>query len=375
MKNNNNYNVAIVSRNSNAVSETFIKAHKELIKNSIYYYDGHIPKYSEIEGKLINDNKFTKLFFKVLEHYISPFYNIYSYAFHNSLKKNNVKVVLAEYGVVGADLIPILKKLGIKLIVHFHGFDASNKNILNAYKNKYKKMFEYASYIIVVSNIMKQKLINLGCPEHKLILNPYGPNDKFFELEPKYVNKQFFAVGRFVEKKAPYYTILAFSKVLKKHYDAKLIMAGDGPLQSICKNLVRALNIQNNVIFIGSLVHEEVINYMKNSFAFVQHSITAENGDMEGCPVGILEASAAGLPVVSTYHAGIPDVIQHEKTGFLVEEHDVAGMAEYMLNLLDNKDLAKKLGQAAKIRIKSNFTMNKHISCIETLIKKALKNE
>ena len=70
----------------------------------------------------------------------------------------------------------------------------------------------------------------------------------------------------------------------------------------------------------------ELVQHLKSSTAFAQHSITAENGDMEGTPVGIVEASYAGLPVISTFHAGIPDVINNRETGLLVEEHDVEEM-------------------------------------------------
>lgn len=81
-----------------------------------------------------------------------------------------------------------------------------------------------------------------------------------------------------------------------------------------------------------------------------------------------MEASAAGLPVIATYHAGIPDVIIDGETGLLVAEHDVEAMVEKMLLVLGNKELAKQLGEKGKERIKNNFTMERHLRVIDELI-------
>ena len=65
-------------------------------------------------------------------------------------------------------------------------------------------MFEYATHVVAVSNDMKKALIKLGCPESKIKLNPYGPRNEFFDIKPQFEEKKFLAVGRFVDKKAPY---------------------------------------------------------------------------------------------------------------------------------------------------------------------------
>lgn len=117
---------------------------------------------------------------------------------------------------------------------------------------------------------------------------------------------------------------------------------------------------------------EEFTNNLEKALAFVQHSITAINGDQEGTPVAILEASAAGLPVISTFHAGIPDVIINEETGLLVNEHDVEGMAQKMILLLQNNELAKTLGKNGKERIQTNFSQARHLHVIDDLINKAI---
>src|SRR5690606_12382105 len=157
-------------------------------------------------------------------------------------------------------------------------------------------------------------------PKEKIVYNPYGPNPDFLTLDLNYSKAQFIGIGRFVEKKAPHLTILAFHEVLKKHPEATLVLAGDGVLLDSCKDLVEALRIKESVFLVGQITPNKFQEYIKESVAFVQHSIKAQDGDMEGTPVSILEASGAGLPIISTFHAGIPDVILNNETGLLSTE-------------------------------------------------------
>jgi glycosyltransferase involved in cell wall biosynthesis len=291
-----------------------------------------------------------------------------------SFRKNNIQVCLAHYGPTGDSMYKICNDLNIPLIIHFHGFDATTHDVLDRYEN-YNFLFKNATCIIAVSRAMEQQLLSIGCPRNKLVYNTYGPNDYFTELNPSLHSRTLLGIGRFTDKKAPYYTIFAFSKILKEIPDAKLILAGNGSLWNTCKNLVRYLNLEHAVSFPGVLTPEEFRREILAARAFVQHSIKAENGDCEGTPVAILEASAAGLPVISTKHAGIPDVIINGETGILVEEHDVKGMANAMRTLLLDESLAKRMGQSGKRNISKNFSMKHHIDNLNRIIRSVIENK
>ncbi|MBC8643952.1 glycosyltransferase family 4 protein [Flavobacterium lindanitolerans] len=92
---------------------------------------------------------------------------------------------------------------------------------------------------------------------------------------------------------------------------------------------------------------------------------------MEGTPLAVLESSAAGLPVIASKHAGIPEVIIDGETGLLFEEHDVETMAKHMKSLLKDKQLAKEMGAKGRLNIRSNFSMKRHIDILNGLILKA----
>ena len=351
--------LAILSPNQNAYSETFIQAHKNLPFNIKFYYGGSIPSFLEGSDSIMKFDLSEKIKRKLLRGFTFG-----EKCLLVSLRKEKVDCVLAEYGTTAADSLKVIRHLNIPLIVHFHGYDASVKEVIQKYTEKYSSVFEYASKIIVVSKKMKEALLKLRCPEEKLVINCYGPDNSFFSVRPTFQKPQFLSVGRFVNKKAPHLTIFAFKKVTDARPDARLIMVGEGELLNLCKELAKLLNLENSIEFKGVCTPNEIKELFQDSLAFVQHSVTAPNGDSEGTPVAILEAQAAALPVISTYHAGIPDVVIHNETGLLVEEWDVDVMAENMVKVLQEENFARKLGEAGRKRIAENFTLEKHLNSL-----------
>lgn len=356
-------NLAIISPSQNAYSETFIQAHKNLLKENVKYYYGTIHNI-KLEG-VGEEYKIYRKILKVVEKFgLTKTNNSWVIPLMWSFRRHKIDSVLVEYGNHSYKLLPFLKRLKIPVVTMFHGFDASIFKVIEDCEN-YQNVFRISNSIICVSNQMKNALIKLGCDPAKIVYTPCAPNDLFFDLQPSYAKNQFISIGRFVDKKAPYFNILAFQIVLKKYPKYILKMGGDGPLLNTCKNLVDHLGLQNNIIFLGVISLLELKKELIVSKGFIQHSITADNGDKEGTPVAVMEASAAGIPVVSTNHAGIPDVIIHEKTGLLCQEKDVQKMAENIIKLIENKELAMRLGNNGKTRIKNKFNMSLHISKIQ----------
>ena len=279
-------------------------------------------------------------------------------AYVSAFRQAKPDVVLAEYGPVGVRVAEACRIAGLPLVVRFHGYDASMKEVLTQYGDAYRRLFDYATGVIGVSKVMVQRLQDLGAAREKVHYCPYGADcTQFRDALPGEAPVIFLATGRFVDKKAPYLTLLAFGETVRAHPGARLRMIGDGPLLATCQDLAEQFGLAAEVAFLGRQPHTVVRDEMKRVRAFIQHSVEARNGDCEGTPVGIIEAGASGLPVVSTLHAGIADVVVDGSTGFLVDERDVRAMADRMIRLIDQPTLAAELGRNARRRIETEFSL------------------
>ncbi|WP_199484252.1 glycosyltransferase [Thiocapsa marina] len=354
------------------VSETFIRAHVERLPFQVVARYGIQTDLVDAEGRKI---WWWGWWFREAARRLAPKMNSAGSAFFLAwhLKSIKADAVLAEYGTTGDWLASACVKAGVPLFVHFHGYDAWKTDLLEIHRTSYRRMFETAAGVVAVSEPMREQLLRLGAKPERLHLSLYGVDPECFDgALPGQQPPRFVAVGRFVEKKAPYLTLLAFSQVIPFVSDATLTMVGDGPLLGPCKRLAAALGLVQSVTFAGAQTSDEVGRLMRDARAFVQHSLKAEDGDCEGTPVGIIEAQMSGLPVVSTRHAGIPHVVVEGGTGFLVEEGDAQGMAAAMRRLAESPALAGTLGKAARDRALANFTLDRHLADLTRMIEAEL---
>jgi len=364
---NTEKNIALISPSKEAYSETFIQMHRKgIYGNVLYYFGGELPTQNDIKGKL--GSLLLKIRYKFLSKFSNLLLSYKEYTLYQSFKKQNIDIVVAEYGTTAARILKVCKRAELPLIPIFHGYDIHIYEIVEKNKVQYRDLFLYSKKIIAVSFSMKQKLISLGCEEEKIEVSPCAPDDTFFDLEPDFSEKKLISIGRFVEKKAPNVSIKAFAKVVKKHPDAKLYMIGQGPMFEACVQLIDELSMQENIFLLGVKNRDEIRALMATCSVYVQHSVVAKNGDSEGTPVSILEAQAAAIPVVSTLHEGIKDVIVNNETGFLVSEHDEADMASKIEFLLDHLVKAKLMGLNGRKRTLEKYARKVHMDTVNAII-------
>jgi len=367
--------ICIVRSNRWVVSETFIDDHASLLPGQVTVVHG-IPLPHIGDQPVLSQSILSRAQRKILRMIGRRQWEWETTAAYlAAFRRSRAQAVLAEYGPIGVGTMDACRLAGIPLIVHFHGYDSSVTEVLDAHSDGYQLLFRQAAAIIAVSHAEKRKLISLGAVPEKIHYNPCGVDcDLFTNGNPGQTAPVFLAVGRFVEKKAPHLTLLAFAQVYRQAPETRLRMIGEGPLLGTCRDLARALGIENAVNFLGAKTHETVRMEMSQARAFVQHSVEASNGDCEGMPVSILEASATGIPVVSTRHGGIPDAVIEGQTGLLVDERDVAGMAQHMLQLAKHPALADQLGRAARAKMRSEFSMERSISRLWYIIESCITN-
>ncbi|MFC5409424.1 glycosyltransferase [Larkinella bovis] len=363
--------LCIAFPNKNSYSETFIRNHVEYLKPALTLSGGWRP-YRTQDGDSIIRMPLAEPIRVGVKRGLSFLYPaFYTHFLTRFLKQNRPDVVLAEYGPTGCALMTACRKAGVPLVVHFHGFDAVEKATLEKYREPYRRLFAQARAIVAVSNDMADQLVRLGADPKKVYRNPYGVETRLFAgAEPEKAEKLIVSVGRFTAKKAPQLTIRAFDKVLDKHPDAQLVMIGDGELFESCQKLVNELQLKYAVRLLGVKPAPEIAEWLRKARLYAQHSmVNPVNSDSEGTPNTVLEASATGLPIVSTRHAGIKEAVDSGKTGFLVDEGDYESMAKYMIQLLDDPALAGKLGRNARQKMLDEYEMSDRINELNRILR------
>jgi glycosyltransferase involved in cell wall biosynthesis len=156
------------------------------------------------------------------------------------------------------------------------------------------------------------------------------------------------SVGRLTKSKGLSFLIQAFSELIK-HVDATLVLVGDGPEKMHLLKLIKEKKIEKRVIILGA--RKDVERILKLADVFVLPSI------YEGFPISLLEAMAAKKPIVATRVGAIPDVIENEVNGLLVEPKDVQGLCEKLLLLLKfNPKLGNDISKRAYLKVKERYS-------------------
>jgi len=288
---------------------------------------------------------------------------------------SNLSLIHAHFGPNGVYAMPLAEKLKIPFLVTFHGYDITltRKAIWRTGKLLYYQLIFYeeelktkASAFIAVSNFIRNKLIEQGYPQEKIIQHYIGVDTvKFSPLSQKADERYILCVGRHTEKKGIDTLLRAFARIAAKHPDVTLLQVGQGSLTAKLQTLTKQLGLDRRVRFLGAQPHEKVLELMQQAEIFALPSQIAKSGECEGLPIVILEASACGVPVLSTYHSGIPEAVIDGETGFLVSEKDDKSLADKLDIVLSDRNFGEKMGQQGRELINERFDIRKQTAKLE----------
>jgi len=272
-------------------------------------------------------------------------------------------IVHCHFGPNG-NLAVLLKEVGVikgKIVTTFHGEAGYTRQ--KRYEKGFEPLFEKGDVILPMSEREKQDLIKLGCSPQKIVVHRMGVDLSKFIFAPRRPRDDgkihLLTVARLAEKKGVEYGIRAVANVLRKYPYIEYNIAGDGPLRSDLANLIDTLDINDEVKLLGWKRQEEIVELMKRADILLAPSVTSEDGDQEGIPVVLMEALAQGLPVLSTQHAGIPELVQDGKSGFLVPERDVNALTERLEFLVQHQGLWPEMGRAGRDYVERHHDINK----------------
>jgi colanic acid/amylovoran biosynthesis glycosyltransferase len=277
-------------------------------------------------------------------------------------------IIHAHFGSQGVVVLPVALTLGIPLIVSFHGYDAFRLPNEPGWVDKYQQLFEGAKIITVVSEMMFNHLIGLGCPAAKLKLIHVGKklSDYPFSARKSKPVRNFVSVGRLQEKKGFKDCINAFQLLYSRYPDLTLKIIGTGIQEDILKMQIK--EDQQHITFLGAMSHQDTKKCIAEADAFILCSKTGLNGDKEGIPVVLMEAQALGIPCVATRHSGIPEVIPAENQWLLAKEGNAADIAAKIEDLINAPaERLESIRLTGRKEIESDFNLDIQVAKLKDI--------
>lgn len=272
------------------------------------------------------------------------------------------EIIHCHFGPVGR-LAAVVKHKGLtqaKITTILHGYDISRYTRQNS-ASVYDLLIREAEHIFTVCELFLGRIRALGAPTERTsvlhmgvdtdgIVGRAGPMRRDASVH-------WVSVGRMTEKKGHEHAIRGFARALREDPQLRMhySIVGDGDLLPRMQALVAELGMERHVTLMGARPHHEVQALLSRADGFILHSVTAEDGDMEGIPVALMEAMAQGLPVVTTRHSGIPELVENEVTGFLVEERDEAALARILGDIGRRRPDLSTLVEAARRTVRHDF--------------------
>jgi colanic acid/amylovoran biosynthesis glycosyltransferase len=269
---------------------------------------------------------------------------------------HDIDIIHYHYGTDAGVFIKAGASTGIPSLVSFYGYDCSSfpQWYFGLGARYLRRVFNNVDYCLAMSEDMKSDLLEIGCPQEKIIVHYYGTDVQEFPTKRTYEQKNevvFLSVGYLVPQKGHMFTLTALKKALRltrKRMELRIV--GEGRLEASLKEYVARNDLSAYVRFVGPLdyLSREFLEEYHRADVFVHPSVVSETDEKEGIPGAVVEAMAAGLPVLSTYHAGIPSVITNNSTGLLVDEWDSDRLAENMCLLARDIESRRRIGRSAQ---------------------------
>ena len=294
------------------------------------------------------------------------------YSFYSGiLEREGADLIHAHFGYQGQFCRRAQKATGLPMLTSFYGEDGTRYLRYPRWLRRYRELFAVGDAFLVEGNAMRQRLQQIGCPAEKLRLHHLGVDLEriaFRERQP--VEKvRFLICAAFKEKKGIPYALQALGRVLEKRaFPCEVILIGDGLERPRVLEGIERAGLQQRVQLRGMQPYAQVLEEMQHCDILLQASVTAADGDGEGgAPVVLLDAQAAGMPVVATHHADIPEYVVDGHSGLLAPERDVEALSECIRTLVEDPQRWAAIGRAGRRHVEQNYNVVTQCAALEDI--------
>lgn len=303
--------------------------------------------------------------------------------FQAQLNKISPQLIHAHYLTDASLFHPLTKHIDLPKICSCYGYDVSVfPEKMKFFTRPYtQRIFKEYDLILAMTEEMEKDLLKLGCPKEKLRVHYHGIDTQKFDIKRDYLlrNREFnlLTIASLYPVKGHMTVLKAIEELKKNNSEIKIRynIIGQGPDEAYLKNYVADHGLNDLVNFCGAVKHGPEFNaYLELADVFLHPSITTRENDKEGVPGALVEAMASGLPVISTYHGGIPAVMEDQKTGFLVKEHDFLSVADKLRLLHDEKKIRMNIGSRAKKYAREQLDLSEKSKNLMALYTEAINN-
>jgi glycosyltransferase involved in cell wall biosynthesis len=307
---------------------------------------------------------------------------IVSRSFVERIRAYRPALLHAHFESDGIVALPIARALGIPLVVTAHGFDATmddrarmpNPLVRRFYMMRRRQLQRSGALFIAVSDHIGRALVARGYPAERIRVHHIGVDPERLAPPPDVEREPVVLfVGRLVEKKGGEFLVRAMPAVAEAVPGARAVFIGEGPLRRPLETLAREL--QAPVDFLGRRPYAEVIESMQRARVLSVPTVRAANGDMDGCAMVLVEAQAAGAPVVSFHSGGSAEAVVDGSTGWLARERDVQGLARGIIDLLVDHDRWRDFSLAGRAHVARDFDVRKQSALLERLYDEVIGRE
>lgn len=298
------------------------------------------------------------------------------------LIRDKPNLVHAHFGPSGYSFLKLKRIFGLPLVTTFYGYDLSSLPKQNPeWTERYRRLFDEGELFLVEGSNMKSLLTILGCSKEKIVVQHLGVDLEKIKFASREIGNnekvRVLIAGTFTEKKGISYAVEAFGRVRRANPNLKLELTIIGDSTGLPEGerekqkIVDAMN-KNNLNectrILGYQTHNFFLGEAEHHHIFLSPSVHASNGDLEGgAPISIIEMSASGMPILSTTHCDIPEVVVDSKSGYLVPERDVDALAEKLEMLVLNPSTWKRMGEYGRKHIETEYDLWKQVSSLETI--------
>ena len=287
------------------------------------------------------------------------------------LRAHQADLIHAHHGFQGVRCLGARRRSALPMVTSFYGADATQAARNPKWRALFQRLFHEGELFLAEGSSMAAQLGRIGCPEEKVAVHHLGVDLARIPFDPQAAGEQtrVLICASFREKKGIPDGIGALARARERSgADVRLVLVGDGPERPAVEEALAATGIGRCTERLGFLPYSRLLEELGRCHILLQPSRTAADGDGEGgAPVILLEAQAAGMPVVATRHADIPEYVVDETSGLLAGEGDVEGLADRLVALLENPSRWPAMGRAGRAHVENQYNASRQTRALESI--------